>query len=74
MAGLHTGQSFTARNSFLKMQLRRALIAYQVIGNSDQAFAAGNSCRISDRLSGPFGFEGKRQQKPVVAGPAIEHV
>ena len=56
------------------MQLRRALIAYQVIGNSDQAFAAGNSCRISDRLRGPFGFEGKRQQKPVVAGPAIEHV
>ena len=56
------------------MQLRRALVAYQVIGNADQAFAAGNSCRISDRLRGPFGFEGKRQQKPVVASPAIEHV
>ena len=74
MAGLSAAQCRVARHAFVQVELSFGLVADKVVGNADQSLGSCDSRRIADRPRDPLGFEGNRQQMPILAGPAIEHV
>ena len=45
-----------------------------MVGNPDERLGTRDPRRVADHPRNPLGFEGNRQQVPVFAGPAIEHV
>jgi len=60
--------------AFVQMKLRLGLVADEMMGYPDEGLCAGNPRRITDQTSDALGLECHRQQMPIVACPAIEHV
>ena len=74
MARLGAAQRRIPLHAFVEVDLRFRLIADKVVGNSDESLGTRDSRRVADLPRNPLGLEGNRQQVPILAGPAIEHV
>ena len=74
MARLGAAQRRIPLHAFVEVDLRFRLVADKVVGNPDESLGTRDPRRVADQPRDPLGLEGNRQQVPIFAGPAIEHV
>ena len=74
MARLGAAQRRISLHAFVQMELRFGLITDKVVGDPDEGLGACEPGRVADHPRNLFGLKRHRQQVPIFAGPAIEHV